>query len=87
MDRDDQLTPSLTSPLNPSATLPAPQTPAIPPAAVGDLALALDIYRVLTPPDENNPCEAAEYTAAFLAAAGWQITPLDTPPADPDTQR
>ncbi len=48
---------------------------AIPASVAADLAAALDIYRVLTPPDQHSPAEAAEYGLAFLAAAGWRIAP------------
>ncbi|HEX5567686.1 MAG TPA: hypothetical protein VFY14_12305 [Streptomyces sp.] len=60
----------------------------IPPAAIAAIAQALDTYRLLMPPDTQNPAEAAEYVAAVLPNAGWTIRPADettqphTPPPE-----
>lgn len=49
--------------------------PRIPDAALTDAALALDTHRLITPPHEWTPLDAAAYALAELAAAGWAIVP------------
>jgi hypothetical protein len=44
-----------------------------PPAALAVMAAGLDDYRLTTPPDEQNPAEAAHYAAEQFVASGWAV--------------
>jgi len=53
-----------------------------PPAALQDLAAALDTWRLVAD-SRGTPTDAAEYVAAWLAGAGWCIRPdLTAAPAE-----
>lgn len=49
--------------------------PRIPDAALTDAATALDTHRLITPPHEWTPLDAAAYALGELVAAGWEIRP------------
>ncbi|WP_411140280.1 hypothetical protein [Streptomyces sp. x-80] len=47
----------------------------IDPAALAALGMALQVYRVITPPDLATPADQTEYIAREMTAAGWLIVP------------